>query len=101
MPGWQAHDMLAKRNIGFRESFEKVVVNHRLRALRGLFAWLKDRHQCPFPGVAALCKKTCRANQASNVHIVSARMGYGYGFAPRVSPRDVARVGKASRFFDR
>jgi hypothetical protein len=33
------------------KSFEHPVIDHRLSALRGFLAWLKDRHQCPFPGV--------------------------------------------------
>ncbi len=87
VPRRQAHDVLPEHNVRFWKPFEHPVINHRLSALRGLLAWLKDRHQCPSPSVAALRKKTCCADQAGKVQIVPARVGYGYGFTARVNPR--------------
>src|SRR5436190_1483064 len=81
VPGWQAHYVLAKYNIGFRESFEKTVINHRLCALCRLLPWLKDCHQSSPPAIATFRKQRRSSNQASNVHVVSAGVGHGHCLA--------------------
>ncbi len=98
--GREAHDVLPQHDSRFWKSFEHPVINHRPGALRSLLAWLKYGHQCPFPGVAPFCKKTCCADQAGNMHVVPARMGHRDDPAGWVSPSYCAGVWKTSRFLD-
>jgi hypothetical protein len=80
--GWQAHNVLAKYDIGFRKSFEEAVINHGLRALCRLLARLKNCHQSSLPATAALGKEQGGSYQASHVHVVSA--GVGCRHAPAI-----------------
>ena len=80
VPGRQAHHMLAKHDIGLRESLKQPVVNHCLRALRRLFPWLKDCHERSVPAIAALGKQRGGPYQAGHVHVVPAGVRHGRGF---------------------
>ena len=93
--------MLAEDDIGLRESLEKPIVNHRLRALRRLLRRLKDGHQRPLPCIARLRKQFGRTDQPGHMHVVTTGVHHRHALPSAVRRRDLTGIGKAGSFLNR
>ena len=67
--------MLPEHDVGFGKALAQAVVDHRLRALRGLLAGLKHGHQRAAASRPACCERSARrAHQPGDMHVMAAGM---------------------------
>jgi hypothetical protein len=65
-------DMLAEDDAGPAEPVDQAVVDHGLGTRPDLLGGLKHHHQRSGPGLAVLCQRLARSDQAGHVHVVPA-----------------------------
>jgi hypothetical protein len=73
--------VLTEDHVRLREPVEEAVVDHRLRARRGLLRGLEHRHQRPVPPLARGGELSCSPCEPGDVHVVTARVHDTLGLA--------------------
>ncbi len=99
--GRSGNHVLSQRHIRLRNFCRETILDHRPRALSGLFARLKEGDERSPPVRSVVGENAACAHEPGDMHVVAAGVGYPGRLTEPVLPSFAAGVGEASGLNDR